>query len=156
MSLPDLKSRCCQLILSGGSREESAPFSFQLLVVSKFLGVPWLMISSLQSLLSSPHSLLLFCSQVSLCLLHVRKHVRTSLAAQWLRVHLPGQGVRVQSLVRKLRPHMPQGQNNLYVKQKQYCNKFNKDFTKRKKKACDYIGPTKIIQDNLSMSTSLI
>ena len=41
---------------------------------------------------------------------------------------LPVQGVWVLSLVRKLRPHMPQSQNNLYVNQKQYCNKFNKDF----------------------------
>ena len=29
---------------------------------------------------------------------------------QWLRLPLPMQRVRVQSLVRKLRPHMPRGQ----------------------------------------------
>ena len=42
--------------------------------------------------------------------------VKTSLAMQ---------EVRVQSLVRELRPHMPPDQN---IKEKQYCNKFNKDF----------------------------
>ena len=31
----------------------------------------------------------------------------------------------VQPLVRELRSHMPHGQN---IKQKQYCNKFNKNF----------------------------
>ena len=30
----------------------------------------------------------------------------TSLATQWLRLHLPMQGVQVLSLVRKLRSHM--------------------------------------------------
>ena len=53
-------------------------------------------------------------------------------------------------------PHALGPKNQSRKKWKQYGNKFNKDFTKRKKKACDYIGPTKIIQDNLSMSTSLI
>ena len=32
----------------------------------------------------------------------------TSLVVQWLRVHLPAQGMRVQSLVEKLRSHMLQ------------------------------------------------
>ena len=52
----------------------------------------------------------------------------TSLAVQWLKLHLsmqggegsiPGQGVKI--------PHAlgPKSQN---IKQKQYCNKFNKDF----------------------------
>ena len=36
---------------------------------------------------------------------------RTSLAAQWLRPHLPMQGVRVRSLVEQLRSHRPHGQN---------------------------------------------
>ena len=157
MSLPELKSRCQQLIPSGGSREESTPCFFQLLAVSEFRGIPRLMASSWQLLVSSPHCLLLFCSQVPLCLLHVRKHVRTSLVAQWLRFHLPAQGVWVQSLVRELRPHVPQGQKaKIEKKRKQYGNKFNKDFKKRKKKACDYAGATKTIQDNLFMSTSLI
>ena len=34
----------------------------------------------------------------------------TSLAIQWLRLHLSMQGVQVQSLVRELRYHMPHGQ----------------------------------------------
>ena len=36
------------------------------------------------------------------------------------------QGMRVQSLFGELRSHMPCGQKN--IKQKQYCNKSNKDF----------------------------
>jgi len=36
--------------------------------------------------------------------------VGTSLAVQWLRLHLPMQGVWVQSLVRELRSHMPEKQ----------------------------------------------
>ena len=34
----------------------------------------------------------------------------TSLVAQWLRLRLPMQGVRVPALVRELRSHMPRGQ----------------------------------------------
>ena len=34
----------------------------------------------------------------------------TSLALQWLRLHLPVQGLWVQSQVRELRPHVPRGQ----------------------------------------------
>ena len=34
----------------------------------------------------------------------------TSLAVQWLRLHLPVQGVRVRSLVGELRSHMLRGQ----------------------------------------------
>ena len=52
----------------------------------------------------------------------------TSLAVQWLRICLPMQGVWVRSLVGELRSHMPHGQKNQNIKQKQYCNKFNKDF----------------------------
>ena len=37
----------------------------------------------------------------------------TLLAVQWLRLHLPMQGVWVQSLVRELRSHMPRGQKKL-------------------------------------------
>ena len=51
----------------------------------------------------------------------------TFLAVQWLRLHLPMQPVQIQSLVRYLRSHMPHGQRNQKVKQKQYCNKLNKD-----------------------------
>ena len=57
-----------------------------------------------------------------------RAKVETFLVFQWLELHLPMQGVQVQSLVRKLRSHMPGGQKTEKVKQKQYCNKFNKDF----------------------------
>ena len=35
------------------------------------------------------------------------KVVRTSLVVQWLRIHLPMQGIR--SLVRELRSHVPRG-----------------------------------------------
>ena len=44
---------------------------------------------------------------------------------QWLRLHLPMQGVQVQSLIRKLRSPVPHSQN---IKQKQCYNKVNKDF----------------------------
>ena len=57
------------------------------------------------------------------------------LAVQWLRLHLPMQRVQVQSLVWEwvqvqslvweLRSYMPRSQN---IRQKQYFNKFNKDF----------------------------
>ena len=49
---------------------------------------------------------------------------------QWLRLCLPIQGVQVQSLARELRSHIPQGQRVKNIKQKLYCNKFNKDFKK--------------------------
>ena len=53
---------------------------------------------------------------------------RTSLVVQWLRLHLPMQGMQVQFLVRELRSHMPQAKKPKHIRQKQYCNKFNKDF----------------------------
>ena len=46
---------------------------------------------------------------------------------QWLRIHLPVQGVRVWSLVGELRSHTPCGQKNQSIKQKQYYNTLNKD-----------------------------
>ena len=49
---------------------------------------------------------------------------------QWLRLQVPMQGVQVQSLVQELRSHKPQGQKKQNLKQKQYCNKFNKGFKK--------------------------
>ena len=55
----------------------------------------------------------------------------TSLVVQWLRLRLPMQGVWVRSLVWELTSHMPQGKKNKNkIKQKQNCNKFNKDFLK--------------------------
>ena len=52
----------------------------------------------------------------------------TSLAVQWLRLHLPLQGVWVQSLVGELRFPRTSQPKNQNIRQKQYCNKFNKDF----------------------------
>ena len=52
----------------------------------------------------------------------------TSLVVQWLRLCLPMQGVWVRSPVRELRSHMARDQKNQNIKQKQYCNKFNKTF----------------------------
>jgi len=54
-----------------------------------------------------------------------------SLEVQWLGVHLPMQGVQVQSLIRDLRFHMPWRPKIQNIKQKQYCNKFNKDLKKK-------------------------
>ena len=50
----------------------------------------------------------------------------TSLMVQWLRLCLPIQGIQVQSLVQDLRSHI--GASTQNIKQKQYCNKFNKNF----------------------------
>ena len=47
----------------------------------------------------------------------------TFLAVQWLRLHLPMQEVPVQSLMQRTCD-----QRNKSIKQKQYYNKFNKDF----------------------------
>ena len=49
---------------------------------------------------------------------------------QWLRLHLPMQGVQIQSLIRELRSYMPQGRKKQNMKQKQYCTKFSKGFEK--------------------------
>ena len=57
-----------------------------------------------------------------------------SLLIQRLRLCFPMQRVQVWSSVRELRSRTPQGQkkknppNKQNIKQKQYCNKFNKDF----------------------------
>ena len=55
-------------------------------------------------------------------------HVGTSLGVHWLRLHLPMQRVWVPSLVWELRSHMLCSKKKQNRKQKQYCNKFNKDF----------------------------
>ena len=52
----------------------------------------------------------------------------TSLAVHWLKHHLPMEGMRVWSLVGELRSHIPRGPKNQNIKQKQYCNKFDKGF----------------------------
>ena len=52
----------------------------------------------------------------------------TFLVVYWLRRHLPVQRVQVWSLVGQLGPHRLHSQKNQNIKQKQYCNKFNKDF----------------------------
>ena len=51
---------------------------------------------------------------------------RTFPSFQWLRLCLPMQGMQVWSLVGELRSHMPCSQKSQNIKQKQYCNKFNR------------------------------
>ena len=58
----------------------------------------------------------------------LKQSFQTSLVVQWLRLCSPVQGVQVRSLVRKLRSHMPVAKTPKNIKQKQYRNKFNKDF----------------------------
>ena len=60
-----------------------------------------------------------------------KKILGTSLAVQWLRPHLPMKGLQVWSLLGELRSHMPQGQKTKTQNIK-HCNKFNKDFKKKK------------------------
>ena len=55
--------------------------------------------------------------------------VGTSLAVQWLKLRLPMQGVGL-ILVPKILHVL--GSKNQNIKQEQYCNKFNKDFKKKK------------------------
>ena len=52
--------------------------------------------------------------------------IETFLAVQWLRLHLLVQGVQVTCVGAILHALGPKHQN---IKQKHYCNKFNKDFT---------------------------
>ena len=51
----------------------------------------------------------------------------TFLVVQWLRLCLPMQGMQVQSLQGNKIPHALWSENQ-NIKQKQYCNKFKKDF----------------------------
>ena len=51
---------------------------------------------------------------------------RTSMVVQWLRLSLPMQRVRGQSLVRELGSHMPHSQRTR-TQNKRYCDKFNKN-----------------------------
>ena len=55
-------------------------------------------------------------------------HITWKLRWWWLR--LPRQEVGVQSLVGELRSHITSQPENQNIKQKQSCNKFNKDFKK--------------------------
>ena len=57
------------------------------------------------------------------CLTALKLETGTSLVGQCSRLRLPIRGLRIQSLVRELR-----SKKNQNRKQKQYCNKFNKDF----------------------------
>ena len=77
--------------------------------------------------LGSPNSLNPTMGNQHVCIIK-KKFRGTSLVVQWVRLHLPMQGVRAPSLVEELRTHMPHGQKNQNIEQKQYCNKFNKDF----------------------------
>ena len=53
--------------------------------------------------------------------------IGTSLALQWLRLHLI-QGMHVPSLVMELRFPHDSGPKTQNIKQRQYCNKLKKDF----------------------------
>ena len=57
--------------------------------------------------------------------------IGTSLAVQWLRDHLPAQGDvgSTPGLEAKI-PHASGKKKQANLEQKQYCNKFNKDFRK--------------------------
>ena len=69
-----------------------------------------------------PPSIRVFSNESTL---HMRRPKYWSFSAgPYLRM----QGIWVPSLVREPRSHMPQGQENWTIKQKQYCNKFNKHF----------------------------
>ena len=53
----------------------------------------------------------------------------TSLVDQQLKLCPPMPGVRLQSLVVELTSHMPRSKKkNQNIKQKRYCDKFNKNF----------------------------
>ena len=65
----------------------------------------------------------------SVCYIKKSNNLGTSPGVQWLRLCLPMQGVWVHSLVEGLRSHMPWGQKKTQsIWQKQYCNRFSKDF----------------------------
>ena len=59
-----------------------------------------------------------------------KKRVQMSIGvAVWgLRLRLPVQRARVQSLVGELRSHVPRDQKTKTEKQEQYCDQFSKDF----------------------------
>ena len=53
--------------------------------------------------------------------------IGTSLVLQWLRLHLI-QGMQVQFLAMELRFPHDSGPKTQNIKQRLYCNRFNKDF----------------------------
>ena len=59
---------------------------------------------------------------------HVQIARQTREAWRTLRILLSMQALQVRSLVGELRSHTPRSQKTQNTKQKQYCNKFNKDF----------------------------
>ena len=89
--------------------------------------------------------------------LHLQNHVKaTSLVVLWLRPSL--QWVRVQSMVKELRPHIPCGKNPEHKQQKQYCSKINKDFKSgpyEKKKKRKILKKEKHVKGQASRSLAL-
>ena len=69
-----------------------------------------------------------FCAKILWSAVLKDPKVRTSLVVHVKDLHLAMQEVQVPSLVEELRSHMPCGQKkHQNIKQKQCCNKFNKD-----------------------------
>ena len=76
--------------------------------------------------------------------------------AQCLRLHLPMQGVRAQSLVKELRSHITRCQK-AKTEQKHCCNKFNKHFKKvhiKKKKIYKKRERTSVCHKQASQNSS--
>ena len=66
-----------------------------------------------------------------------RCQVGTFVAVHWLWLCLPVEGVWVRSLIWEVRSPQAQRPKKQYIKQKQFCNKHNKDFKKEKKKRAE-------------------
>ena len=65
---------------------------------------------------------------------HLRGYLQgTSPVAQWLRLHLPLQGVKCSTPGWGAKIPYASQPKNQQVKQKQYCNKYNKDLVHNKK-----------------------
>ena len=63
------------------------------------------------------------------CLFHKNLYLGTALVVQWLTLYPPLQGVGGQFLVwEEAKIPYASGPENQNIKQKQYCNKFNKGF----------------------------
>ena len=61
---------------------------------------------------SSAYLMLCIIYVISAYYLYFKYMTRTSLVVQWLKLHVPMQGVWVWSLMGELRSHMPSSQNN--------------------------------------------